>query len=64
MIVTIFTAGPDQTLPIWIFANLSRPNQLPIINVVALVVILISIIPVWLAQRLSSESGGGVTAGQ
>jgi putative spermidine/putrescine transport system permease protein len=56
VIVTIFTAGSDQTLPIWIFTNLARPNQLPIINVVALVVIAISIIPVWLAQRLA---GGG-----
>jgi putative spermidine/putrescine transport system permease protein len=53
VIVTIFTAGSDETLPIWIFANLSRPNQLPIINVVALVVIVISIIPVWLAQKLA-----------
>lgn len=53
VIVTIFTAGSDQTLPIWIFTNLARPNQLPIINVVALVVIVISIIPVWLAQRLA-----------
>ncbi len=53
VIVTIFTAGSDETLPIWIFTNLARPNQLPIINVVALVVIVISIIPVWIAQRLA-----------
>ena len=53
VIVTIFTAGSDQTLPIWIFTNLARPNQLPIINVVALVVILVSILPVWLAQKLA-----------
>ena len=37
IIVTTFTAGAgEQTLPIWIFTNLSRPNQLPIVNVVAL----------------------------
>jgi putative spermidine/putrescine transport system permease protein len=53
VIVTIFTAGSDQTLPIWIFTNLARPNQLPIINVVALVVIIVSILPVWLAQKLA-----------
>ena len=35
IIVTTFTAGQQQTLPIWIFANLSRPRQLPIVNVVA-----------------------------
>ena len=34
IIVTTFTAGQEQTLPIWIFANYSRPNQLPIVNVV------------------------------
>jgi putative spermidine/putrescine transport system permease protein len=53
VIVTIFTAGSDETLPIWIYTNLARPNQLPIINVVALVVIAISILPVWVAQRLA-----------
>ena len=59
IIVTTFTAGAGvQTLPIWIFANLSRPNQLPIVNVVALMVILLSAIPVYFAQRLSRESAG------
>jgi putative spermidine/putrescine transport system permease protein len=58
VIVTTFTAGPDQTLPIWILSNLSRPNQLPIVNVVAVFVIVLSMIPVYLASRLSSESAG------
>jgi putative spermidine/putrescine transport system permease protein len=39
-------------LPIWIFNNLFRPNQAPVVNVVAVVLIALSIIPVWLAQRL------------
>ena len=34
IIVTTFTAGAEQTLPIWIFSNYSRPNQLPMVNVV------------------------------
>jgi putative spermidine/putrescine transport system permease protein len=55
VVVTIFTSGAQQTLPIWIFANLARPQELPIINVVALFVIVLSIIPVWLAQRLTQE---------
>ena len=55
IIVTTFTAGSEQTLPIWIFTNVSRPNQLPIVNVVAVVVILLSMIPVYLAQRLTRE---------
>ena len=54
VIVTTFTAGPEQTLPIWILNNLARPNQVPIVNVVAVFVIVLSIIPVWIAQRLST----------
>jgi putative spermidine/putrescine transport system permease protein len=61
IIVTTFTIGAGQeTLPIWIFRNLFRPTQLPIVNVVALLVVLLSIIPVYLAHRLSREEGGGV----
>jgi putative spermidine/putrescine transport system permease protein len=63
VIVTTFTSGADQTLPIWILANLSRPNQLPIVNVVAVFVILLSMIPVYLAAKLSSESTGGGATG-
>jgi putative spermidine/putrescine transport system permease protein len=55
VIVTTFTAGQQATLPIWILANLSRPNQLPVVNVVAVVVILLSIVPVYAAQRLSGD---------
>jgi putative spermidine/putrescine transport system permease protein len=57
IIVTTFTAGPVKTLPIWIFQNFARPNQIPIINVVAVIVILLSMIPVYIAQRLTQESG-------
>jgi putative spermidine/putrescine transport system permease protein len=58
IIVTTFTAGANETLPIWIFSNYSRPNQLPIVNVVALAVIVLSLVPVYLANRLSQDSGG------
>jgi putative spermidine/putrescine transport system permease protein len=59
IVVTTFTAGPGvQTLPIWIYANLARPNQAPVVNVVAAVLVLLSVVPVYLAQRLS----GGDTA--
>ncbi len=61
--MTTFTVGTQQTLPIWILSNLSRPNQLPIVNVVAVAVILLSTIPVYIAQRLTTEGaavrGGG-----
>ena len=55
VVVTIFTAGAQQTLPIWIFANLFRPIEQPVVNVVALFVIVLSLIPVWIAQRVTAE---------
>jgi putative spermidine/putrescine transport system permease protein len=55
VIVTTFTAGQQQTLPIWILTNLSRPNQLPIVNVVAVLAILLSLIPVYVAQRITAD---------
>lgn len=56
IIVTTFTAGAGQTtLPIWIFQNLFRPNQAPIVNVVAAALIIISILPIYLSQRLTAE---------
>ena len=59
IIVTLFTIGAGQeTLPIWIYNNLFRPRQLPIVNVVAVLVILISIIPVYFAHRLTRDEGG------
>ena len=65
VIVTTFTAGDQATLPIWILANLSRPNQLPIVNVVAVLVVLLSAIPVYLAHRLTvDEEGDSVAAGR
>ncbi|HXG77648.1 MAG TPA: ABC transporter permease [Gaiellaceae bacterium] len=57
IIVTIFTSGAQQTLPIWMYATLFRPDDLPIVNVVALFVILLSVIPVYIASRLA---GAGV----
>jgi putative spermidine/putrescine transport system permease protein len=62
VIVTTFTAGSSQTLPIWILNNLSRPNQLPVVNVVAFFVVVISIVPVYLAHRLTSERDDGADA--
>jgi putative spermidine/putrescine transport system permease protein len=63
IIVTTFTIGAgEETLPIWIFRNLFRPTQLPIVNVVALLVVLLSIVPVYLAHRLSREEGVSIGA--
>jgi putative spermidine/putrescine transport system permease protein len=63
IIVTTFTAGPGiTTLPIWIYQNLFRPNQAPIVNVVAAALVLVSVIPIYVAQRFSNadERGGGL----
>jgi putative spermidine/putrescine transport system permease protein len=63
IIVTTFTAGPGiTTLPIWIYQNLFRPNQAPIVNVVAAALVLLSILPIYIAQRFSNadERGGGI----
>jgi putative spermidine/putrescine transport system permease protein len=60
IIVTRFTAGQSTTtLPIWILDNLFRPSQAPIVNVVATVLVIASIIPIWIAQRLSGNASGG-----
>jgi putative spermidine/putrescine transport system permease protein len=64
IIVTTFTIGAGQeTLPIWIYSNLFRGHQIPIVNVVAVMAVLASIIPVYLANRLTREEGGAAGRG-
>ncbi len=59
IIVTNFTAGAGtQTIPMWILASIQRPNELPVVNVVALVLIAASVVPVYLATRISSGVEG------
>jgi len=57
VIVTVFTAGAQETLPIFILDNIERGQQLPIVNVVAFFVIVVTIIPVALAQRVMRDTG-------
>ena len=56
IIVTTFTAGQQETLPIWIFTQLARPRNRPVTNVVAMLVFLITLIPIYLAQRLTADT--------
>ena len=56
VIVTTFTAGQQATLPIWIFSQLVRPRDRPVTNVVATIVILITFLPIFFAQRISAQS--------
>jgi putative spermidine/putrescine transport system permease protein len=55
IVVTIYLSGTQTTLPLWIFNNLQRPTNRPIVNVVAMVVLILSLIPVYIAQRLAGE---------
>jgi putative spermidine/putrescine transport system permease protein len=62
IIVTNFTAGAGtQTIPMWILTAIQRPVELPVVNVVALVLIVLSVVPVYIATRLSSGAVGART---
>ncbi len=58
VIVTTFTAGQQQTLPIWLYSQMLRPRNRPITNVTAMLVVLITVVPILLAQRLIGKSTG------
>jgi putative spermidine/putrescine transport system permease protein len=61
VIVTLFTAGAGtQTIPLWVLAAMQRPTELPVVNVVALVLILASVVPVYIATRISGETAGKI----
>jgi putative spermidine/putrescine transport system permease protein len=63
VIVTTFTAGQQQTLPIWMLSEVVRPRQRPVTNVVAVFVVAATFVPILLAYRLTrgteSVAGGG-----
>ena len=59
IVVTYFTAGAQNTLPLLLFGFIRQGQNLPIVNAIALVVIVVSLIPVALAQRLTSDPGTG-----
>lgn len=70
VIVTTFTAGTQETIPIWIFEHIKRANQLPVVNAVAVFLILLSnqrrplggrrrMGPCWAAARATSSVARG-----
>ena len=60
IIVTLFVAGAGtQTIPIFVLNAMQRPTELPVVNVVALVLVVFSVIPVYIAQRISGDAGAG-----
>ena len=63
VIVTTFTAGQQSTLPIWMLEELVRPRQRPVTNVVAMIVVLVTFLPILGAYYLTRDgdqvAGGG-----
>jgi len=59
VVVTVFTSGANNTLPIWIFGAIRLGQQLPEVNAVVSIVIVLTIIPVLLAARIAGA--GAVT---
>lgn len=63
LIVTTFTAGHEQTLPIWLLNQLGRPRAVPVTNVVALMVMAVTALPIvgawWLTRGTEDVSGSG-----
>jgi putative spermidine/putrescine transport system permease protein len=57
VVVTFFTAGSQNTLPLLIFGYIRLGQQLPVVNVIALAMILLTAVPVLLAQRLMRDTG-------
>jgi putative spermidine/putrescine transport system permease protein len=56
IIVTTFTAGQQETLPIWMFGELARPRQRPVTNVAAIFVMIITFVPILLAYYLTRDT--------
>jgi putative spermidine/putrescine transport system permease protein len=64
VIVTTFTAGPQQTLPIWMLEELVRPRQRPVTNVVAMVVVVVTLLPILAAFYLTRDGDQIAGAGK
>ena len=65
IIVTTFTAGHERTLPLWLLNQLGRPRDVPVTNVVALLVMILTMIPIlgawWLTREDEGATGGSTT---
>lgn len=63
IIVTTFTAGHERTLPLWLLNQLGRPRDVPVTNVVALLVMLVTTLPIlgawWLTREGDTLAGNG-----
>ncbi len=64
VIVTTFTAGQQQTLPIWMLEELIRPRERPVTNVVAIVVIAVTLVPILAAYYLTRDTDAVAGSGK
>lgn len=64
IIVTTFTAGHEKTLPIWLLNQLARPRDVPVTNVVAMLVMLVTMLPILGAYYLTKDSEGVAGSGK
>ncbi len=64
VIVTTFTAGQQSTLPIWMLEELIRPRQRPVTNVVAMVVVIVTFLPILAAYYLTRDTDTVAGAGK
>jgi len=64
IIVTTFTAGQQQTLPIWMLEELIRPRERPVTNVVAVFVIALTMIPILAAYYLTRDTDSVAGSGK
>jgi putative spermidine/putrescine transport system permease protein len=62
VIVTVFTAGNERTLPIWFLNELFRPRDRPVTNVVAVIVIAVTLVPILLAYYFTRPDDEHETA--
>ena len=56
VIVTTFTAGQQETLPIWILGQMLKPRDRPLTNIAAMLVVVLTTLPILFAQRLISQT--------
>jgi putative spermidine/putrescine transport system permease protein len=56
IVVTLYLSGTSTTLPLWIYNNITRPFAQPEVFAVATVVLVLSVIPVYIAIKLAGES--------
>ena len=64
IIVTTFTAGHERTLPIWLLNQLGRPRDVPVTNVVAMLVMLVTMLPILGAYYLTKGGEGVAGSGK